>query len=154
MPLEAPTKLMDNLSAIAKADENVILEEFSQYIRASVSGNPAAWDAMGDEAHARLRKNYIRWVRGYPLTVPLSTPVDSLDDLKKRPIDWTIGASTPTETFMDNIITGVKIGATVSTLPGMHFPYVSHPGAFAQNVVDTTRKYVGTLNVAYGLMLQ
>jgi pimeloyl-ACP methyl ester carboxylesterase len=139
---EAPTKLMSHLSALVVLPDDRIVESLSKAMRNVTSGNADAWDALGEEAHARLRRNYVRWARGYPMTIPLSTPVGNLEALKRRPVDWTVGESTPTGDFIDNIVTATKLGAGVATLPGLHFPYVSHPEEFAQYVVTTTRKYL------------
>ncbi|KAH8689428.1 zearalenone hydrolase [Talaromyces proteolyticus] len=139
---EAPTSRADSLIALGKAGDETIVDVLTVSMRDRMSGNVEAWDALGAEAHARLRRNYVRWARGYPVTLPTSTPVGNLEDLKKRPLAWTVGASTLTHVFINNIVTATKIGASVGTLPGLHFPYVSHPEVFAQYMVDTTRKYL------------
>jgi pimeloyl-ACP methyl ester carboxylesterase len=141
MPHEVPTYQMDNLASLPTADPDAVSTSMAAITR-SMSGNEAAWDALGEEVHARLHKNYVRWARGYPPTIPQSSPVDNLDGLRKRPIDWTVGASTPTQLFFDNVVTATRAGINISTLPGNHFPYVSHPEVFAKHVVDTTRKYL------------
>lgn len=137
MAHEVPTTIMDQLAGLAAVSDDVIAAQLAEMSRSFRCGNVEAWDGLGDEAHARLRKNYPRWARGYPLTIPLSSPVKDLGPLKNRPIDWSVGATTPTADFIDNVITAVKLGITPETLPGSHFPYVSHPDAFAEYV---TRK--------------
>ncbi|KAF4460405.1 zearalenone lactonohydrolase [Fusarium albosuccineum] len=139
---EAPTYRMDHLTTLVEADEDAIINNLEPFMRDVMSGGAEAWLALGDDVHKRLRKNYVTWARGYPMTIPVSTPVGDLEALKKRPLDWTVGASTLTAAFMDNIVTATKIGASIKTLPGLHFPYVSHPDTFAQYVADTTRKYL------------
>jgi pimeloyl-ACP methyl ester carboxylesterase len=141
---EAPTYKTDNLLKLVDADEEFILSNLVAPVRENISGDPEAWDALGDEVHARIQKNCIRWARGYPVTIPDSTPVGNLEALRQRPLDWTVGASTFTGAFLDNIVTATKIGAScnIGTLPGLHFPYVSHPQVFADYVVGATRKFL------------
>jgi pimeloyl-ACP methyl ester carboxylesterase len=141
MPHEAPTYQSDDLLKNINGDEEAIDRQMAFTVE-YFSGDSVAWNALGDEVLARLRKNCARWARGYPVTLPISTPVGNLEDLKKRPLDWTVGASTMMAIFMDNVITATKLGVDIKTLPGKHFPYVSHPEIFAKHVVDTTRKYV------------
>ena len=141
LPHEVPTYDMEDLSVLADADDETISKTMAENLPAGSVGNEAAWHGLGEEAHARLWKNYPRWARGYPRTLPQSSPV-SRDDLLKRPLDWTVGASTPTARFLDNIVTATKAGIPFGVLPGMHFPYVSHPEVFAKYVVEKTRKYL------------
>lgn len=141
LPHEAPTYLMDNLADLPNADPDTISTSMAAITR-NMSGNEAAWDELGEEAHARLWKNYVRWARGYPMHIPQSSPVRDLDALRKRPIDWTVGRDTPMGVFFDNVVTATRAGVNISTLPGGHFPYVSHPEQFAKYVVDNTRKYL------------
>jgi hypothetical protein len=107
----------------------------------ALSGNEEAWDALGPDVHSRLHENYVRWAYGYPQTIPPSAPTKT-EDLHKRPIDWTIGGATPAQMFFENVVIATKEGLNIGILPGSHFPYVSHPEAFAKHVVETCRKYV------------
>ncbi|KAJ9612107.1 hypothetical protein H2200_003704 [Cladophialophora chaetospira] len=141
LPHEVPTYLMDNLKPLLDADDDTVSKSMSEEVALRSCGNEAAWHALGDEAHARLWKNYPRWARGYPRTIPQSSPTGE-DDLKKRPLNWTVGAMTPTFLFLDNIVTATKVGVPFKVIPGMHFPYVSHPEEFAEYVVENTRKYL------------
>ncbi|VUC21181.1 unnamed protein product [Clonostachys rosea] len=142
MTHEMPTKLLDHLSSTAGLEDEEISKVLADMMLNVTSGGPEAWAAMGDEVHARLHKNYPVWARGYPRTIPLSAPVKDIDALRGKPFDWTVGAATPTENFFDNIVTATKAGVNIGLLPGMHFPYVSHPDVFAKYVVDTTKKYL------------
>lgn len=140
MPHEVPTVNPDILLHLPDSDPATISRELA-VISKAYSGNEAAWDALGLEVHARLHENYPRWAYGYPRTIPSSAPTKT-QDLHKKPIDWTVGASTPTELFFENIVIASKEGLNIGTLPGNHFPYVSHPEAFAKYVVETSRKYL------------
>jgi pimeloyl-ACP methyl ester carboxylesterase len=100
----------------------------------------AAWDGLGKEFHERVARNYPRWARGYKL-VPASAPTDE-ETLKKRPLDWTVGATTSMGVFFDNVVTATRAGVNITCIPSAHFPYVSEPEAFAKHVVDTCSKYI------------
>ncbi|KAI1267499.1 zearalenone hydrolase [Xylariaceae sp. FL1019] len=141
LPHEVPTYNINNLSELTDLTDEAISATLAGSIAPSAVGNSEAWAALGEEVHARLWKNYARWARGYPGTIPASSPVGR-DDITKRPLDWTIGASTATGRFIDNIVTAAKAGISIQTLPGMHFPYVSDPESMAKYVVETTRKYL------------
>lgn len=137
---EAPTITHDFLKELPATDSDTISLSMAALCR-SMSSNESAWDDLGDEVHERLKKNYVRWAHGYPLTIPKSCPTD-IDVLRGKPIDWTVGASTQNQMFFDNIVTATKAGIPISMLPGQHFPYVSHPEIFANHVVQTTRRYL------------
>ena len=138
---EAPTYDNPDLSALSKLEPDEIVKRLETII-SIMSGNKEAWDAMGDEALARIRKNFVTWARSYPIYIPSSTPVGDLEALKQRPLDWTVGAQTATAAFIDNIVTATKAGVSIGTLPGLHFPYVSHPEEFAAHVVEKTKKHI------------
>ncbi|KAI1202627.1 zearalenone hydrolase [Nemania serpens] len=138
---EVPLHLIDALSNLHTLDDEVISRNLASTLPMGSCGDPEAWAGLGGDAHARLWKNYPRWAHGYPLTIPLSAPTNA-EDLSKRPLYWTVGASTPTSRFFDNIAAANKAGVDIGYLPGMHFPYVSHPEAFAKHVVDATRKHL------------
>ncbi|KAI1131610.1 zearalenone hydrolase [Nemania abortiva] len=138
---EVPTYHIDDLSELHKLEDEAISKALSTTLPAGSCGDLEAWASLGADAHARLWKNYPRWARGYPLTIPPSAPTN-VEDLLKRPLCWTVGASTPTSRFFDNIVTATKAGIDIGYIPGMHFPYVSHPEAFAKHVVDAARKHL------------
>jgi pimeloyl-ACP methyl ester carboxylesterase len=141
MPHETPTYLMDHLTPLFQESDDKISETMRDFIPEGSVGDVKAWEALGEEVHARLWKNYPRWGRGYPHTLPLSTPV-AKEGLLKRPLSWTVGASTPTHLFLDNIVTAAKAGVKIGVIPGMHFPYVSHPQAWVEYVVKEAKKHL------------
>lgn len=140
LPHEAPTHLMGHLGALVSQDDASIATIMASESRKS-SGDVAAWDALGDEVHERLRKNYPRWAHGYIAKLTQSAPISD-EDLHKRPIDWTVGEGTPTYQFFNNVVIATKAGIPIETLPGGHFPYVSHPQVMAKHIVEKTRKYL------------
>lgn len=140
LPHEAPTFSMNFLLHLPDSEPDTISSEMAKNSRA-LSGNEAAWDALGEEVHARLKKNYVRWALGYPMTIPASTPVD-IDQLRNKPVDWTIGATTPSYMFFEDVVVATRAGISIAPLEGSHFPYVSHPENFAKHVIEKTRKYL------------
>lgn len=142
MPHEVPMHKMDHLLAWSKKDDETVAKELSEFIPTHSAGDPVAWKAMGDEVLARLAKNYVRWARAYPNTIPEYGGSLSPEQLKGRPLDWTVGEASPTTLFYNNFILATKAGVNIGLLPGMHFPYVTHPEVMAKHVVDTTRRYL------------
>jgi pimeloyl-ACP methyl ester carboxylesterase len=138
---EVPTYRMEQLDKLHKLEDEVISRTLAATLPGGSCGDLEAWVGLGGEAHARMWKNYPRWAHGYPLTLPLSSPT-SKEDLLKRPLYWTVGASTPTSRFLDNITTATKAGVPTGCIPGMHFPYISDPEAFAKHIIDVTREHL------------
>lgn len=91
-----------------------------------------AWEALGDEYHARLAKNYVTWVRRYVVAGPPRPYAP--EDLAGKPIVWTIGGLSPTASFLDNVVLAVKSDLPISTLMCKHFPQVSAPGMLAEHI--------------------
>ena len=142
VPIAAnPHAYLDTLGALE--DDDAIAEVLggSRLLAHNYGPDLTNWHALGVEAHARLRQNYARWARGYPRTMPTSSPIQP-EGLRKRPLDWTIGGDTAASQFLNNVVVATQAGIPIGTLPGMHFPYVSHPEAMAKHVIETTRKYL------------
>lgn len=142
LPHEVPTYRMEHLEQLPTTHENKdeLADYFGKICRA-VCGNDEAWDGMGEEVHQRLGSNYVRWASSYPRTIPGSSPTD-IGKLRGKPIDWTIGFSTATGAFIDNAVTATKADIPIRAIPGMHFPYLSHPEEFAKYIVERTQMYL------------
>lgn len=141
MPHEVPTFLPESMArALALDDETVAATTADLPVRIGMITREA-WDGLGEEVHARLRGNYVRWMRGYPPTLPVAVSAEGAD-LRRRPLDWSVGGESPAAAFVDNVVTATRVGVPFRTIPGGHFPYVCHPGEFAEYVVETCRKYV------------
>ena len=140
LPHEVPTYAMPDLLAILDAPDENIAKAMSEII-SKYSGNAEAWRALGEEVHARLSANYPRMLRGDVRTLGSSFPVKQ-EKLQGTPLDWSVGALTPTARFFDNIVTATKLDINIGVIPGGQFPYFSHPESFASYVVETTRKYL------------
>ncbi|KIX95807.1 uncharacterized protein Z520_08515 [Fonsecaea multimorphosa CBS 102226] len=143
MPHELPTTNPPSIDNIHEADPATLPAALAATIR-TMSGGEAAWDALGPEVHDRLRaNNYVRWAYGYPRTIPGSAPtLTTTENLHKVPIDWTVGGAGPMQVFFENVVIAAREKIPITTLPGFHFPYVSHPEVFAKYVVETCRKYL------------
>lgn len=141
LPHEVPTGEQKFFTALVHEDDNVIAKTMAEGFSKQFPTDIGVWEALGEDFHARLWKNYPRWVRGYGVTLTPSIPMTN-DDLTKKPLDWSVGAATPTAMFIDNIVTAVEAGISVRVLPGTHFPYITDPEAFADDSVKMTRKYL------------
>lgn len=124
----------------AEWDDETVSKRMGPLVLKLGMADAEAWAGLGDAVHERLAKNFVRWIRGFP-PLTASSPTGEAA-LKKRPLDWTVGFSTPSGLFFDNIVLAVKMGIPVQTIPGRHFPYLCEPEAFAEYVVSTCQKYL------------
>jgi pimeloyl-ACP methyl ester carboxylesterase len=120
------------LLSLTALDDAAIVETCKFAYGQILNDDLAAWEALGDEYHARLAKNYVTWVRRY-LSPPLP-PSHSPDDLAGKPITWTVGGVTPAATFFENVVLAVKSGLPISLLMCKHFPQVSAPAMLAEHI--------------------
>ena len=122
--------------------DDVAIVERSQFLFAHMMNDDlAAWEALGDEYHARLAKNYVTWVRRY-IAPGLPSP-HSPEDLTGKPITWTIGGLTPAVAILDNVVLAVKSGCPISPLMCKHFPQVSAPEMLAAHIRQSTLVHHG-----------
>ncbi|KAI1368445.1 zearalenone hydrolase [Xylaria arbuscula] len=139
---EVPTYVRDDLNGLSSLEgDDAMSQAMVNFVPHAMCGNLEAWASLGEECHARMWKNYPRWVRGYPRTIPQSSPTDTAV-LMKKPLYWTVGGSTEMYWFFDNVVTAAKAGVDIAYLPGKHFPYVSHPEDFAKHVVENTQNHL------------
>jgi pimeloyl-ACP methyl ester carboxylesterase len=76
MPHELPTTNPEALNGIHEKDPTEIQRDMAITSRA-LSGDPAGWDALGPEVHARLNDNYVRWAFGCKLPLASSSTFSS-----------------------------------------------------------------------------
>jgi pimeloyl-ACP methyl ester carboxylesterase len=126
--LAVPAALAD----LATLDDAAVFESCKFVYGHVMNDDLAAWEALGDEYHARLASNYVTWVRRY--VAPGPPPPPSPDDLAGKPITWTIGGLNPAGMFFDNVVLAVKAGCPISLLNCKHFPQVSAPGMLAEHI--------------------
>ena len=62
------------------------------------------------------------------------------EDLKRRPITWSIATSTSAGIFHDNVQITSRLGIDLKPLPCKHFPQVSLPGKLADYIRAATLK--------------
>ena len=124
---------MNNL--ISLPDDELI--QACQHIFASVMNeDTAAWNDLGPEYHARLEKNFLVWARNYIKPFPPS--LDAVcENLKGKPITWTVGALTPVATVLPNIKAAYRSDIDIGLLPCKHFPHVSIPGKLADHIRES-----------------
>ena len=81
------------LADLATLDDAAVVESCKFAFGHVMNDDLAAWEALGDEYHARLANNYVTWVRRY--VAPELPPPHSPEDLAGKPITWTIGGLNP-----------------------------------------------------------
>ncbi len=103
----------------------------------------AKWDALGPEYHKRLEQNYVMWQRNLvttyePQTRVLATP----ENLKRRPVFWTVGAMSRKDFWPTNFELAESAGLEVNTtaLNCMHFAYVTVPEQTTKWIVECVGK--------------
>ena len=141
LPHEIPTGERKMFAVLAEKDDEFVSKTISSSFGKMFPTDLEVWEAMGEEFHARVWKNYARWVKGYGVTLTPSITMSD-EDLAKRPLDWSVGGASATHMFIDNVITATKAGITVRVLPGAHFPYIFDPDAFSDYIVERTRAYL------------
>lgn len=123
----------------ALADDEVV-EQCKMIFREYMNEDQAAWDALGEEYHARLARNYLTWVRRYFFDGPV--PALEPRDFTKRPVDWTIGGLTPAMVFFSNVQLATSLGISVGLLPCKHFPQVSVPKVLADHIRSSALRHL------------
>ena len=126
------------LADLPTLDDAAVVES-CKFAFGHVNDDLAAWEALGDEYHARLAKNYVTWVRRY--VAPEPPPTHSPEDLAGKPVTWTIGGLN----LLACSVLAVKSGCTISLLMCKHFPQVSAPGMLAEHIRATVQRQ-GPLN--------
>jgi pimeloyl-ACP methyl ester carboxylesterase len=123
----------------ALADDEIV-QVCRDRFRNELNESPEAWDALGEAFHDRLERNYVTWVRRY--LQPDRFRNFEPDDLRGRPVTWTIGALSPADRFIDNRVAANAAGLHVTSLMCRHFPQVSIPDALADHIASVARAHV------------
>jgi pimeloyl-ACP methyl ester carboxylesterase len=119
----------------AGSDEEIV-RACKDLFRNQLNENGEAWDAMGDEFHKRLERNYVTWVRRYVGRLG-RTPTP--DQLRARPVAWTVGALTPVGSVFGNVALAHAAGLQIGLLTCRHFPQVSIPEVLAGHIAKVAR---------------
>jgi pimeloyl-ACP methyl ester carboxylesterase len=120
------------MASLAELDDAAIVESCKFVYGHVMNDDLAAWEALGDEYHARLANNYVTWVRRY-VAAELPPP-HSPEDLAGKPITWTIGGLSPAALFFENVVLAVKSACSIGLLMCKHFPQVSAPEMLAEHI--------------------
>ena len=118
------------LADLPALDDEALIESCKFAYGHVLNDDLAAWEALGDDYHARLAKNYVTWVRRYVAPVPPEP--HSPEDLAARYMDYR-GCESRCM-FFDNVVLAVKSGCPISLLICKHFPQVSAPGMLAEHI--------------------
>ena len=104
--------------------------------RNTLNENADAWDALGPEYHRRLERNYVTWVHQYVRRPPRPF---AIDELRRRPVVWTVGGLTPTVGTIGNFQVANATGIPIGLLMCRHFPQVSIPETLADHIAQAAR---------------
>jgi hypothetical protein len=94
---------------------------------------------LGDAFHKRLERNYVTWVRRYVGGNRILRGF-MMEELRRRPVTWTIGGLTPAVRFFSNVVMAHGAGIQIGLLMCRHFPQVSIPGVLADHIVKVARE--------------
>lgn len=129
MPSPAPSVLR----TMADLPDDEIVTRCRDLFRNEMNENAGAWDALGAAYHKRLERNYVTWVRRYAGADHFLRTF-SADELRRRPVTWTIGGLTPAARFFSNVVMAHGAGIQIELLVCKHFPQVSIPEALTDHI--------------------
>lgn len=124
------------VSRLTTASDEEIVRACKDLFRNQMNENAGAWDAVGEDFHRRLERNYVTWVRRY---VGRLGRRPTADELRGRPVTWTIGALTPVGSVFGNVVLAYAAGLRVGLLTCRHFPQVSIPDVLADHIAKVAR---------------
>jgi pimeloyl-ACP methyl ester carboxylesterase len=130
---EIPLSVRGDLGAWTTLDDDGIVRACQGLFRNQMNESAEAWDGLGEAYHKRLERNYVTWVRRYvgqPQIFRQFVP----EELRRRPVTWTIGGLSPAFMFFDNVLTAQAAGIPIGLLMCKHFPQVSIPDALAEHI--------------------
>lgn len=130
-----PASQMNDLLLLSDGE---LVRACRQIFRNVMNEDPVAWDSLGAEYHSRLEKNYLVWARNYVQS--FAPKLDEIfQDLKGKPITWTVGGLTPVAMMLQNIKTAYRNDVDIGILPCKHFPHVSIPEKLAEHIQDAAK---------------
>jgi pimeloyl-ACP methyl ester carboxylesterase len=125
-------------SDLPKLTDAEVVRTCKDLFRNDLNENAAAWDTLGDAYHKRLERNYVTWVRRYVASDRILRSF-TVDELRLRPVTWTIGGLTPAARFFSNVVAAHSAGIPIGLLMCKHFPQVSVPGVLADHIRKAAR---------------
>ena len=134
---EVPLSSNPFIYGLTKLSDDEIVPACKDLFRNHMNANADAWDAVGEAFHERLERNYVTWVRRYVASMSFHefTP----EELRRRPVTWTIGGLTPAAAFFDNIVAAHAAGIQIGLLMCKHFPQISIPNVLADHIAKVAR---------------
>jgi pimeloyl-ACP methyl ester carboxylesterase len=134
-PPEASTALF----ALNDLDDADIVKQCKELFRVRLNSNAEAWDAIGEQYHQRLERNYVTWVRHY-LWAGLADQEYTAEDLAHRPISWSVGGLTEGWIVPANLRVANRGKIEVQVLPCKHFPQVEIPEVLTTRIRSHTKQ--------------
>ena len=126
-------EVVEALFGMNNLDDVAIVGACKDLFRTKFISDGRAWDALGDEYHRRLEKNYVTWVRHY-VWAGLANRTYSSEELTRRPIAWSIGGFSEVWFGVSNLRVAQRANLTVDILPCKHFPQVEIPGLLTDRI--------------------
>ena len=111
------------LFSLNDLDDEAIVKKCKDLFRNQLNSNVRAWDAVGQEYHRRLGRNYVTWVRHY-LWAGLADHTYTAGELAYRPISWSVGSLRENWIVATNVEVARRANLRVHSLPCKHFPQV------------------------------
>ncbi|KAE8444788.1 hypothetical protein EG329_014248 [Mollisiaceae sp. DMI_Dod_QoI] len=134
---EVPLHVIPGLKAQAEApvSENPKIIAFYKDVFANVMNeDKASWEALGEDYHERLEKNFITWVKNYsPVVDEMKWDKEELKAKSGR-VNWTLGGLMPLSWFWENVVLATEVGIKIDVLNCKHFPQVSIPEVLAEYI--------------------
>ena len=120
-------------SDLTKLTDPEIVRTCKELFRNDLNENTAAWDALGEAFHKRLERNYVTSVHRYVGGSWILRNF-TVDELRRRPVTWTIGGLTPAARFFSNVLAAHAAGIQIGLLMCKHFPQVSIPDVLVDHI--------------------
>ncbi|KAK4561387.1 hypothetical protein LTR86_004704 [Recurvomyces mirabilis] len=136
VPFESPPQL---LAMTQKSDEEVSANceyFFANFFVEQIDNDGRAkWEALGSDYHARLKRNYVTWVRHYVGKFEAHS-LGLATKLQQRPVFWTVGGLSDPKAWSKDWEVAATAGISVRTdvLHCLHFPAVT--------VTEKTRDWI------------
>jgi pimeloyl-ACP methyl ester carboxylesterase len=129
------------LFSLGDLDDAAIVKRCKDLFGNQLNSNVRAWDAIGQEYHRRLEKNYVTWVRHY-LWAGLADHTYTAEELAYRPISWSVGGLRDNWIVATNVEVARRANLKVQSLPCKHFPQVEIPDSLAIRILAHTKAHL------------
>lgn len=136
-----PPEAAAALFALHDLNDEDVVKQCKNLFRTQMNSNGEAWDAVGEEYHRRLEKNYVTWARHY-LWEGLADHAYTAQDLTRRPIAWSVGGLTEGWIVPANVQVARRGKITVQVLPCKHFPQVEIPGLLTARISSQAKAHL------------